>query len=199
MRRASTCTILAALSLIALAHAQAPDPTPVGAAPLLTSILPPGATRGTTSDWIIRGRGLPGAGEARLIVTGEGVEVTSIKEADGGALKASIRVGADARLGGRDVRIHGPEGLSNLLPIVVDTLPQVAEVEPNDSIRSATKIDPETAATGTIRSNDIDHFQVHATAGARLTFEVEAQRVDLSGPRGARRRSRLSPLIRLPR
>jgi hypothetical protein len=193
MRRASTGTILAALSLFALAHAQAPDPTPVGAAPLLTSILPPGATRGTTSDWIIRGRGLPGAGEARLIVTGEGVEVTSIKEADGGALKASIRVDADARLGGRDVRIHGPEGLSNLLPIVVDTLPQVAEVEPNDSIRSATKIDPETAATGTIRSNDIDHFQVHATAGARLTFEVEAQRVGspitplltLLGPGGA--------------
>ncbi|WZO97441.1 PPC domain-containing protein [Isosphaeraceae bacterium EP7] len=173
MRRASFGTILAAASLIAVARAQAP----VGIAPVLTTILPPGATRGATLDWILSGRGLPKAEDARLIISGEGIEVTSIEPAGEGTLKASIRVAVGAKLGVRDVRILGPEGLSNLLPIVVDTLPQVAEVEPNDSIEGATPIDPESVATGTIRARDVDHFRVRATAGTRLTFEVQAQRV----------------------
>ena len=94
-------------------------------------------------------------------------------------LTASGPVGAD----GYAVSAGGPGGESNRVTLYAESLPQIAESEPNDS--------PDQATSGTDagaplplsfwgafdRRGDADHFAFDAKAGQKLVLDVAARRI----------------------
>ncbi|MDR3636814.1 MAG: PPC domain-containing protein [Isosphaeraceae bacterium] len=146
--------------------------------PVVSSIFPPGLTRGATTDWTVTGRNL-GTVESFLI-SGGGVEVVEIKSKSAGTVVVAVRAAADAAPGFREVYAEAPDGLSNLLVVRVDQLPQIIEAEPNDDPAHATEMALGSAAAGVLKPQDLDHFRFAARAGQRVTIEVEAQRLGAS-------------------
>jgi hypothetical protein len=68
-------------------------------------------------------------------------------------------------------------GRSNPVPFVVSTLPQVQEVEPNDTPAEATRVTLPCGINGRIgRPGDVDHFVFAATKGRAVRLEVKARR-----------------------
>ncbi len=145
------------------------------AAPGLAGIFPPGLTVGATTELAIDGRPIDGA--TRLVVAGGGVEVVGFIPDGDRAAKARVRVDRDARPGFREARLDGPGGLSNLVMIRVDSLPQVVEVEPNDAPAQAQEVEAGSAVAGVLRALDVDHYQVRGRPGQRLTIDLEARRL----------------------
>ena len=150
-------------------------PRPAEAIPVVTSIFPPGLSRGATTEWTVSGRNL-GKVE-RLLISGDGVDVVEIKSKSNGTILAAVRASGDAAPGFREVYTEAPDGLSNLLVIRVDHLPQTMETEPNDDLAYATEVVLGSAVAGVLKPQDLDHYRFQGRAGQRLTIEVEAQRL----------------------
>jgi hypothetical protein len=170
------------------------------AQPKINSLSPDWIQRGATLDVNFAGEGLGSVtgfvfiGEAGLSATviaesnpppAVTVESTSKSIGVAGAgqrdrsksLKARVAAGADASLGTREVRAVGPTGISAPLNITVGAVPEVAEVEPNNSIEQAQMISLPSAASGVIRAaTEIDHFRFKARKGDQVVLEVMAQR-----------------------
>jgi hypothetical protein len=89
----------------------------------------------------------------------------------------ALRASAAAAPGFREVYAEAPDGLSNVLVVRVDQLPQMVEAEPNDDIGHATEIAVGSAAAGLLKPQDLDHYRFRGKAGQRVTIEVEAQRL----------------------
>src|SRR6185312_15345849 len=100
------------------------------AVPSVSGIFPPGVTRGATTEWTVTGRNL-GKVDG-FLMAGTGLEVVEIKSRSAGTVVAAVRAAADAAPGFREVYARSPDGLSNLLMVRVDHLPQIIESEPND-------------------------------------------------------------------
>ncbi len=120
------------LALVAPCRAQMDEPPPsdLDDAPVLSGIVPPGLTAGRTTGWVVTGRNL-GPVE-RFLVTGGGIEVVEKATRADGSIALMVRADAGAEPGFREVRADGPHGVSNLVLVRVDHLPQVVEAEPND-------------------------------------------------------------------
>lgn len=89
--------------------------------------------------------------------------------------RVSLRV--PARPGVTEVPLDLGGGASNPVPFVVSTLPQVQEVEPNDTPAQATRVTVPCGINGRIgRPGDVDHFVFAATKGRAVRFEVKARR-----------------------
>jgi hypothetical protein len=68
-------------------------------------------------------------------------------------------------------------GRTNPVPFIVSMLPQITEVEPNDTPEQATRITLPCGINGLIgRPRDIDHFVFAAKKGKTIRFEVQARR-----------------------
>jgi hypothetical protein len=159
--------------------------------PSIQTIHPPGVALGGEAEWTVRGQGL-GRVE-RWLISGRGLEVVEARAPDGNTAVLKVRADASAAPGFRELRALAPGGLSNLVLVRVDSLPQVAEAEPNDDPSSAQPVEPGVALAGTLTPRDIDHARVEGRRGTRLTVEVEARRLGrplapvltLLGPTGA--------------
>jgi len=69
--------------------------------------------------------------------------------------------------------------VSNYLPVVLDTLPEGFDKEPNDERRAAQKVDLPVIINGRIdRRGDSDVFQLAGRAGDTLVAEVSARRLE---------------------
>lgn len=143
--------------------------------PVITAIEPSGATIGAITEWKVRGSNL--ATVDRWTVRGEGVEVVSAEAKSDAEAAVRVRVSDNAAPGTRELRAIGPDGLSNLALFRVDALPQHAEVEPNDMPGKAQEVRLGSAIAGILKAQDLDHFRLPGRRGARVTIEVEAQRV----------------------
>jgi hypothetical protein len=88
----------------------------------------------------------------------------------------------DTTPGGAAIRRAGVgagEALSNTVPYAVDTLPEVAESEPNDTAARAQRVAFPQIITGRISSpGDEDWFAFDGKAGQELVAEVWAARLD---------------------
>jgi hypothetical protein len=163
---------LAAVFLVALsARAVAQNGPP----PVLTGIQPPGATLGREQTWTLTGGGLDRVTLVR--VEGPGVRVLEWKPKDAASATARVQVDAEATPGFREVRLEGPDGLSNLVMVRLDTLAQVDEVEPNDDRGKAQEVAVGTAVVGVLKPQDLDHFRVKGAPGQRVTVDLEAVRL----------------------
>jgi hypothetical protein len=146
--------------------------------PVVTSVFPPGGKVGTTVEWRFAGRGLTKV--RQVLVSGGGVKSSGFEAVDDAHAVATVEIERDAEPGFRELRLEGPDGVSNLMIVRLDTLPQEAETEPNDAAGEAQKIAVGSAVAGTIRATDVDHFQIDGRPGQEITLDLEARRVGTS-------------------
>ena len=167
--------------------------------PKITSLSPDWIQRGVTLDVKFVGEGLNSvtgfvfSGEAGLSATAvaemppPAVTVESTSKTIGVAtsgvrdrsksLRARITAAADATLGVREMRALGPNGISQPLNITVGAVPEIAEVEPNNTPEQAQAIAVPSAVAGVIQgSTEIDCFKFTAKKGDQFILEVMAQR-----------------------
>lgn len=149
--------------------------------PIVTGIFPPGASVGTSESWKISGRNLARV-DSIVVDGGEGLGFGPISaDVSGQSAVVEVRVDRAAAPGFRQVRVDGPDGISNLAIIRVDPLPQRSEVEPNDDVTAASQtIAVGTAVAGTIRPLDVDRFRVEGQPGRKVTLDWETRRLGTS-------------------
>ena len=146
--------------------------------PVVSGVFPPGGEVGTVVEWSLSGRGL--AKVKRVLVSGGGVETVTFAASDDNQAVATVKIAAGAAPGYRELRVEGPDGVSNLVLIRVDTVPQSVEVEPNDEPAEAQKVAMGSAVVGVVKARDVDHYRVEGTPGREITLDLEARRVGTS-------------------
>ncbi|MBM3980367.1 MAG: pre-peptidase [Planctomycetes bacterium] len=138
----------------------------LAAPPTLTSLHPAGAQRATTVDVTPTG-----ALDANTKVWAGGTGVT-VDVVNG---KLKVAVAKDAVPGTYWVRAHNAEGASAARPFIVGTLPDLAEVEPNDDYKKAQFVERACVVNGKLeKAGDVDCFAVALKAGQTLVASVEA-------------------------
>ncbi len=174
--------------------------TPALAQPKINSLSPDWIQRGATLTISITGEkiglvtGLVFNGEAGL--SGEivvetnpppAVTVESASKSIGVATTTSpnrsksiqvrITASAEAALGEREVRVVGANGISAPLNFTVGNVPEIPEVEPNNTPEQAQKISVPSVINGVIQAaTEIDSFRFSAKKGEQFVLEVLAQR-----------------------
>src|ERR1043165_246513 len=152
--------------------------------PFVDYILPTAAAPGTTADITFYGRNLPGGEKTALTIHGRPIEklvqkITVPNDADNAnGLHADqlIRPWTTV-LNGMEVRVKSPEGYSNPKLLSFSTLPQVAEVEPNDTRDKAQRLEVPCAVNGQFLKNDSDFYVFKAKKGERYSIAVYAVRI----------------------
>ncbi|MCI0359712.1 MAG: PPC domain-containing protein [Planctomycetaceae bacterium] len=151
---------------------------PVLAQPLLAAppkvnyFFPSGGQRGQTAT-------ITAAGEfsnwpVQIWSDRPGLSATS--EAEKGKLKVTIA--ADAAPGVYWLRLFGSGGASSLRPFIVGTLPELDEIEPNDSPSKAMPTDAKVTINGRLgKSGDEDCFLMSLTKGQTLVASLQANSV----------------------
>jgi hypothetical protein len=141
-------------------------------APLVTSVNPMGGRPGETIQVEILGRRLDGVTEISFARPDIRAELIS---SDFGSVKLKVSVGPSVPTGLHDYRLKTPGG-SFVGVFHVGSLPGGREVEPNDDIRRAQKIDLPAMMDGDIAGEDFDVFRFHAEEGQTIVFDVLARR-----------------------
>ncbi|MFN0056664.1 MAG: pre-peptidase [Planctomycetales bacterium] len=137
-----------------------------GAAPTLTHLFPAGGERGTKVTVTCSGTfNWPPS------VWSPGVDVTPTAESG----KLEVSIPADLAADRIWIRLYNAEGASALAPFLIGSLPELAEVEPNNSPKTAQKIDsPRVTINGALGDGDVDGFAVALEAGQTLVAAVDA-------------------------
>ncbi|NDD63960.1 MAG: hypothetical protein EBZ36_08290, partial [Acidobacteria bacterium] len=185
------------LLLIALFALYAPGVTlTVGAQipqPYLTTVSPPGGTRGRTVTVTIEGVNLSGASavifdrpglsgkivlnaETARTEPGPSTDPTRRYEGDRAVrnrLQLEVAIEAAAAPGEYNLRLVTPLGTTTASPFVVGALPETIEREENDLPGQPQTIKLPTTVVGEMQAiGDRDHFRFSARAGQELVFEV---------------------------
>ena len=116
--------------------------------------------------------GKASGGAVRVWVAGQGVEFEPAKE----SRTFTVKVAEDAMPGVRLARLIGDDGASVCRPLVIGTLDEVLEQEPNDALEAPQRIDA-TAVTinGRLQKpGDVDCFGVELSAGQTLVASIDA-------------------------
>ncbi|HTH47135.1 MAG TPA: hypothetical protein VMB21_06465 [Candidatus Limnocylindria bacterium] len=162
--------------------------------PKLDSLSATWFQRGTTNEVTVNGEAF--AGINTLLFTGNGLagglttgmsHGVSVEGSAGGitvgqtdaskALTVQVIVSGEAALGGHEVRVAGPNGVSNPLTINVSDLPELLEPKGNNQPTNAPWVTLPAAVSGIIGgSTEADYFRFRARAGEKLIFDVQANR-----------------------
>ena len=146
----------------------------------ITSVFPAGGQRGTTVELTVGG-GTDLDEVDAILFSHSGITAIPKTDAAGNlvANTFTVTVASDVAPGLYDVRVRGLFGISNPRMFRVDTLPEVAEVEPNNVVAQATPVTPGTIVN--CRANgatDVDFFRVPVTTGQTLVVRTEAGQID---------------------
>ncbi|HEV3146762.1 MAG TPA: hypothetical protein VGZ47_22945 [Gemmataceae bacterium] len=102
--------------------------------------------------------------------------------------KFKVTIAPDTPLGMHDVRLVNKWGVSNPRPFVVGDLPEVNEVEPNNDVAQAQKVELNTVINGVINApTDVDYFTFAGKKGQRVLLHAAASSID----------SRAKPMVEL--
>ncbi len=89
-----------------------------------------------------------------------------------------VTIDGDAAPGLRTLRLLARNGLSNPVRFEVDLLPEMSEVEPNESAEAATQVEAlPVVLNGQIMPGDVDRFRLRAQKGQKLVFDVRARKL----------------------
>lgn len=158
-----TMRILVAILLLPAVLASA-------APPEVTSLLPTGISRGQTAE-VTAGGNLAGPWPLQIWTDNPGLTIEAL--ADRGKLK--VTAAADARPGLTWIRLMGSDGASSPRPFFVGSLPEVAEVEPNNNFKERQQLSGPAVITGKLqKQNDVDVFSISAQAGQTIVASVIA-------------------------
>jgi hypothetical protein len=180
--------------LLAVACARAQQP-----APQLLTVFPVGAKAGDTVEVTLAGHGLDGS--EKLLFSAGGFSAEPVGPAVGtkaqqGLPTSSVRFKLTVprnATGIHDVRLVTKTGLSNPRAFVVGDLNDVSEVEPNNDVGQAQKIELDTTVNGVISTpTDVDFVSFKAKAGQTITVSCLTTSIDsrlqadvmVSGPDG---------------
>ena len=144
--------------------------------PQLLTVFPPGAKAGDTVEVTFSGVGFDG--DEKLLFSAKGftaepvgkatVDPKAPKGQPAAAVKFKVTAPKDAT-GTHDVRVVSKSGLSNPRAFVVSGMTDVNEVEPNNDVPQAQKIDLETTVNGVISApTDVDFVVFKAKAGQNV-------------------------------
>jgi hypothetical protein len=146
----------------------------------ITSVFPLGGQQGTTVDLTIGG-GTDLDEIDQMVFAHPGISAVQKADANGVSVPNtySVTVGADVPPGLYDVRVRGLFGISNPRIFRVDSLPEVVEVEPNNTSAQATPITMETIINARANgATDVDFYRVTVKAGQTLVVRSEAEKID---------------------
>lgn len=146
--------------------------------PIVSSVSPPGGQVGTVVEWKLSGRGL--AKVRRVLISGGGVELVGFAAGGDTQRVATVKIAKEAAPGYRELRVEGPEGVSNFALVRIDTLPQAIEAEPNDELEQAQSLAIGSSVAGTVAAKDVDHYRIEGSPGEAITLDLEARRVGTS-------------------
>ena len=148
----------------------------VFAAPRITSIYPAGAMRGKSVEVTIQGTGLKDL--RHILVQGNGVQLSLMPGTDDTSRKAMLTVASDAAPGRREVRFADEREASNVRVISIGQVPEVNEVEPNNTPDKVTLQPLPICFNGRLsEGSDRDGFKVRLRKGQVVLIEVEGLRV----------------------
>ena len=168
--------------------------------PQVLTVFPPGAKAGATVEVTFSGNGFDG--NEKLLFSAKGFTSERVgtapppKQPQPGppstAVKFKVTAPKDAS-GMYDVRVVSKSGLSNPRAFVVSGTTDVVEVEPNNDVSQAQKIEIETTVNGVISApTDVDYTAFKAKAGQNIVVYCLATSIDskmqadlmVSGPDG---------------
>ncbi len=162
--------------------------------PRLNSLTPRWLQRGTTNTVTLKGENLAGftefllsgaPGLAVTVVPAAAPTVTVVSDDDAVAVAADtnrevtvrVAVGPHAGLGARELRLASPLGVSNPEAVEVGSLPEVREVEPNNTLAEAQRVELPAVLNGVIDApTEVDTFRFHVRKGEEYVFDVHANR-----------------------
>jgi hypothetical protein len=147
-----------------------------GADPQLTRVQPLGGRQGAEVVVELVGDRI-GKDPQELLRELPGLEVVALDRADDRRCTARLRIAPDAPLGAHPLRVRTATGVTNLLTFHVGCLPEIDEQEPNDRFESPQTIPRDVTVRGVVANEDIDYYAVEATAGERLSVEIEGLRL----------------------
>lgn len=173
-----TCRWLASVALLCLllpsaARGQVIVEQARNDVPVLRSIDRPALRQGETVELLFRGERL--AGVQGLLC--EAAELVQVVENDEKSARLKVRTAADAHRGVFPVHLLCEAGLSNPRMLLVDTLPQTAETEDNDTLEQAGEVAVPGGVSGVLAPAERDFFRFHAAAGQTLLFDLLADRL----------------------
>lgn len=145
------------------------------AAPQLEALLPRGAQQGTEVELQLSGDRLADA--EQLLIYEPGLEVLSFEVVNEKQIKAKLKIAADCSLGTKRLRVRTKTGLSDMKTFRVGSLPNHAEVEPNNEFTAPQAIPLNVTIEGRITNEDVDYYVVEAKKGDRITAELEGIRL----------------------
>lgn len=149
------------------------EPLPVKAKPpQLIRLSPASAQRGQTVRITFEGKYLEKASE--VIASHPGVRGKLVAEANSrNCVQADVTFPEDTPAGTVKFAVKTPEGQSAELPFILDLFPALAEVEPNDSPRTAQKITLPVTVVGTIsQAGSVDYYRFDADAGQEVGVQI---------------------------
>lgn len=164
MMRARGLSLLCCLLFLGVGRGRAAVPT-------LDYLFPAGGQRGTNGTVVVTGTLDPWPAKVWCDVPGVAFSATTNK----GTFTVSI--GTNAPLGPHLVRIFNAEGASEPRIFCVGSVPELAEKEPNSTLRQAQAIEKLPAlVNGALQSGgDVDTFSLKLEAGKWFVARVEGQ------------------------
>ncbi len=163
---------LFSLSLFALLVAIAPTTSALAAVPTPEVLSPPGGTRGTTVT--VTAVAVSESWPCQIFCSRPELQFKVLDEKG----KFTVTIPADCAPGVAWIRLHNAEGAAPLRPFVIGTLPEVAEVEPNNELAKA-QVLPSTAVVVQGQPGareDVDNYAVNLKAGQTLVADFDGNR-----------------------
>ena len=141
----------------------------------ITALFPIGAKAGEATEiTIANGADLDDVNE--MLFNHPGLQA---KKKDGAANVFVVTVAGDVPSGVYEARVKGLFGVSNPRSFVVGNLPEVREVEPNNTKETATPVTINTVVNGQSNGGpDLDYYKLTGKAGQRVLIECEALNAD---------------------
>lgn len=141
-------------------------------APTLTGLYPAGGQRGTTVEGFAIGTF--DSWPVQFWTSSPLITVTPGKDKG----KLSIRLSKELIPGTYWLRCYDAQGASGLRPFIVGTLPEVMEVEPNDTQAKSQSVSLPTVVNGKLnRNGDLDSYAITLKKGDTLVASVESHHV----------------------
>jgi len=142
-----------------------------GEPPAITSIFPAGIQQGKTAQIKLNGK----SGELPLSIWSSCDDFEKLTISEKGN-QLILTANNKAAAGLHWLRFYNKSGAGSLLPILVGTLPEISEKEPNNDFASAGKIKtlPVTINGILNKSAEVDTYQVSLKKGEMLIASVEA-------------------------
>jgi hypothetical protein len=147
-------------------------------APTLNMPFPMGMQRGTKLDLTLTGTnladptGLWTSFPAKVVIPTD-----NNNGKDNVKLRVQLEVPADAPIGFQSMRLATTRGISNFRLFCIDDLPQVTEVETNNTKMTAQAVPIPSVVVGRSDAEKTDYFKITVKAGQRVSFDVLGHRL----------------------